>query len=259
MVRQKRQARRTVVLEPVLETGPAGFTLWAVAEPESYGFMPLNGALGPAEIGTAVMHIARCNDIDPTLDDRPPRPAGPLAAFLHGLLTLDDLFVAGGLRVTDTASGAVLVPGCCGGLEDWRGWLSLVDDSDHRGRRGDGSLPSFGHDPSPLAERVGGTVRLTVDAERDDSPVIELPVTELRRLLGEAERELAAFLAAASLWATRHLPAAYAAPVAAALARALDLPVRRGNGVAPPGTVGGGPPAVKEAHDDQSRTQGRHP
>lgn len=110
-----------------------------------------------------------------------------------------------------------------------------------------------------LAERVGGTVRLTVDAERDDSPVIELPVTELRRLLGEAERELTAFLAAASLWATRHLPAAYAAPVAAALARALDLPVRRGNGVAPPGTVGGGPPAVKEAHDDQSRTQGRHP
>lgn len=217
MGRRKGEARRSVVLEPVLETGPTGFTLWAVAEPESYGFLPLSGALGPAEIGTAVMRVAQYNDIDTEHDDHPPRPSDPLGAFLHGLLTMDDLLAAGGLRVTDTASGTVLVPGCCAGLEDWRDWLSLVDGDSHD------SLPFLGHDPDPLAERIGDTVRLTVDAEHDDSPVIELTVTELRHLLAGAERDLDAFLAAASRWATRHLPDTYASSVAAALARALDL------------------------------------
>lgn len=76
---RKGQARRPVVLEPVLVTGPTGFTLWAVAEPKSYGFMPLSGALRPAEIGTAVMRIARCNDVACEDDDRPPRPSARAA------------------------------------------------------------------------------------------------------------------------------------------------------------------------------------
>ncbi|MFD5892977.1 hypothetical protein [Streptomyces sp. NPDC060366] len=203
--------------EPVLQVyGSDGFALWAVAESDSYGLMPLTGALQPIEIGTAVRRIAQCNDIDPEHDeDRPPRPADPLAGFLHGLLTMDDLYASGGLRFTDTASGTVLVPGCCTGLEEWRGWLGVVDGE------GDGAA-EFGHDPAPRAERLGDTVRLTVDADRDDGPVIELPVTELGRLLASVERDLTAFLATASLWATRHLP--HATPVTAALARALDLP-----------------------------------
>ncbi|MEV8366537.1 hypothetical protein [Streptomyces niveus] len=180
--------------------------------------MPLSGTLGAAEIGMAVMLVVGCNDIDPERDDRPPRPGDPLGAFLHGLLTMDDLFAAGGLRVTDTASGTVLLPGCCAGLEDWRGWLSLVDDDSR------GSPPYLGHDPDPLAERVGDTVRLTVDAERDDSPVIELDVTDLRHLLTGVERDLYGFLSSATTWATRHLPRHHASPVVAALARAVDLP-----------------------------------
>lgn len=109
------------------------------------------------------------------------------------------------------------MPGCCAGLEEWRGWLSLVDDDDPD------SPPFLGHDPDPLAERLGNTIRLTVDADHDDSPVIELPVTELRRRLTGVERDLTAFLATASLWATRHLPPPYATPVTTALARALSL------------------------------------
>lgn len=41
----------------------------------------------------------------------------------------------------------------------------------------------------PLPERLGDTVRLTVDAGQDDSLVIELSVTELRRLLAGAEKD----------------------------------------------------------------------
>ncbi|MET9408615.1 hypothetical protein ABZX90_23030 [Streptomyces sp. NPDC002935] len=75
---------------------------------------------------------------------------------------------------------------------------------------------------SPIAERFGDVVRLTVNAERSDSPVIELSVTELRHLLASAERDLVNFPALAADWASRlpdHCPA-----VTTALARALDLP-----------------------------------
>ncbi|MGW1794665.1 hypothetical protein ACWCQN_01360 [Streptomyces sp. NPDC001984] len=204
-----------IVMQPVLEIrAPDGFDLWPVAEIKSFGFLPLRGELSPAEVGTAVMRIASCNDIDPD-GDRPPRPAGALDSFLHGLLTFDNLFAAGGLQVTDNSAGVTFLPGCCDGLEDWRDWHQFVDD---------GSLLGFGHDPvSPIAERFGDTVRLTVNADQSDSPVIELSVTELRHLLTGAERDLVDFHALAADWASRHLPG-HCAPVTAALARVLDLP-----------------------------------
>jgi len=143
------------------------------------------------------------------------RPADPLGSFLHGLLTFDTLFAAGGLRVTDSATGAAFLPGCCNGLEDWREWHQVLDDC---------GQAWFGHDPDPRAERHGENVRLTVDAEQNDSPVIELLATDLRRLLVGAEHDLASFLALAADWAAQNLPR-HAAPVTAALARALDLPI----------------------------------
>ncbi|WP_405674789.1 hypothetical protein OG292_02930 [Streptomyces sp. NBC_01511] len=202
-------------MQPVLEINtPDGFDLWPVAEVVPFSFLPLSGELSPAEVGTAMMRIAGCNDIDPD-GDRPPRPSDPLDSFLHGLLTFENLFAAGGLRVTDDSTGITFLPGCCDGLEDWRDWHRLVDG---------GGLLGFGHDPvSPVAERFGGIVRLTVNAEQSDSPVIEVSVVELRHLLAGAERDLADFLALAADWVHQHLPGHYAS-VTAALARVLDLP-----------------------------------
>ncbi|MEV5595361.1 hypothetical protein [Streptomyces sp. NPDC052496] len=202
-------------MQPVLEIyAPDGFGLWPVAEVESFGFLALSGDLSPAEVETAVMRIASCNDLAPD-GDRPHRPADALGSFLHGLLTFDSLFAAGGLRVTDNSTGVTFLPGCCDGLGEWRDWHQFVDG---------GMLLGFGHDPlSPVAERFGDTVRLTVNADQSDSPVIELSVTQLRDLLAGAERDLAGFLARAADWVSRHLPD-HCAPVVAALARVLDLP-----------------------------------
>lgn len=206
---------QVIVLQPVLETcATDGFALWPVAEPGACGFLPLSGALSAAEVGTAVMRIAECNSVDLEGDGRPQRSADPLGHFLRGLLTLDELFVAGGLRVTDTTTGVVLSPGCCNGLDERGDWLEVIDGA---GRA------SFGHDPSPFAERAGDVVRLTVDAEQQGSPVIELPLTDLRGLIADAERDLIAFLHLAAEWAALHLRD-YAEPVRTALARALDLP-----------------------------------
>ncbi|WTX00287.1 hypothetical protein OG216_06775 [Streptomycetaceae bacterium NBC_01309] len=202
-------------MHPVLEVHPPpeGFALWPVAEIASMSYLPLNGALSPAEVGTAVMRIAECNDIDPEHDDRPPRPADPLGSFLHGLLTFDNLFAAGGMRVTDSSRGATFLPGCCSGLEDWPDWREVVDGSGHA---------CFGHDPDPCAERLGDTVRLTVDAGRSDSPVIEVSVAELRNLLDGAERDLTNFLALAAEWVSRYLPG-HRAGVMGALGRVLAV------------------------------------
>ncbi|MFI1968490.1 hypothetical protein BLA24_05410 [Streptomyces cinnamoneus] len=206
-----------IVLQPVLEIQSRdGFALWPVAALEPYTFLPLSGALSQAEVGTAVMSIAACNDMDPEGDDGPlsQRATDPLGAFLHGLLTMDPLFASGGLRMTDTATGVTLLPGCCNGLEERGDWGEVLD--------GDG-WASFGHDPSPVAERLGGTVRLTVDAEQDDSPVIETTVTGLRPLLAGVERDLTDFLRLVDAWAARHLPD-HAVPVTTALVRALAPP-----------------------------------
>lgn len=218
-------------MQPVLETyRPDDFSLWPVAEPlrpapegQSLGYLALSGRLTPAEVGTALMLIARCNDIDPDPDaghDRPPRPADPLDSFLHGLLTIDCLFASGGLRAVDSWTGVTLLPGCCSGLEDWRDVYDVLD--------GTGQV-FLGHDPDAVVQLSGSgdSVRLVVDIERSDSPVIELPAVELRRLLDGVGRDLADFLALAADWARVHLPD-HAEPVIDALARVLV--VRPGDG-----------------------------
>ncbi|WP_327687000.1 hypothetical protein [Streptomyces sp. NBC_00467] len=202
-------------MQPVLEISAADdFALWPVGEHESYGYLVLNGELTPAEVGTAVMRIADCNDFEPE-QEHGPCPTDPLGTFLHGLLTMPDLFAAGGLRVTDNATDTVFVePGCCNGLETWRDWLDVLD--------GTGNA-YFGHDPSSMAERVGDIVRLTLDAYgTDGTPVIELSPDHVRRLVTGAQQDLQDFLGLAGTWTEQHLPA-HAAAVTASLARALNL------------------------------------
>ncbi|WP_337999725.1 hypothetical protein [Streptomyces murinus] len=203
-----------IVMQPVLEIFAADdFALWPVGEHESYGYLVLDGELTPAEVGTAVMRIADCNNFEPEEDG--PCPTDPLDAFLHGLLTMPDPFAAGGFRVTDRATDTVFVePGCCNGLETWRDWREVLDGT---------GCSYFGHDPSSAAERVGDNVRLTLDADaKGGSPVIELPVDQVRALVTGAEADLRHFHSLAGTWAEQHLPA-HAAAVTVALARALDL------------------------------------
>ncbi|MFD9789116.1 hypothetical protein ACFWYX_34965 [[Kitasatospora] papulosa] len=202
-------------MQPVLEiSAAADFALWPVSEHESYGYLVLNGELTPAEVGTAVMQIAVCNDLEPQ-EEHGPCPNDPLGTFLHGLLTMPDVFAAGGFRVTDNATDTVFVePGCCNGLETWRDWLEVLNGT---------GFSYFGHDPSSMAERLGDIVRLTLDAhETYSSPVIELSVDQIRTLVTGAQQDLQDFLSLAETWAEQHLPT-HTAAVTAAVARALDL------------------------------------
>ncbi|GAA1446144.1 hypothetical protein GCM10009602_32060 [Nocardiopsis tropica] len=211
-----RQTPGMIVVHPVVELHfRGGFSLWPVGEPAVFDFLRLHGGMSPVDIGTAVMLIVACNDVEDLFPgEGPPRPADPLDGFLHPLLTTDQLFVAGGMRITDTATGAALLPGCCCDLNEWRDWLDYLDE---RSRRLD-----LGHDPFPLVEVSGGTARLTPDQEQRDSPVIETSAPGLRRLVAGAEDDLTGFLRSAEAWAEQYLPGR-SAQVTAALGRALDV------------------------------------
>ncbi|MEE1782477.1 hypothetical protein PUR71_06010 [Streptomyces sp. SP17BM10] len=201
-------------MQPVLETAaPADFGLWPIGTFTPHGFVVVDGATAPADLGTALASIAQGTV---PLDGDAPDPAeadDPVGAFLSGLLTSPYPYAPGGFRVTDTGTGTVFDPGCCNGLDEWREWLEVLD--------GDGT-GGFGHGPTPLAQRRGDVVRLTVDMDlKQDSPVIEVPVDELRALVARAEQDLRDFVGRAGRWAERHLPD-HAAAIAAALARIPD-------------------------------------
>ncbi|MFE5051292.1 hypothetical protein ACFRAI_33860 [Streptomyces sp. NPDC056637] len=206
-----------ITVRPVLEIPcRLGFDLWPVSGAEPYTFLALDGHLAPDEVGTAVMAVAACNDVDPT-DGLPPPPDDPLGGFLHGLLTMDPLFAAGGLQVVDSDTGTRLVPGCCSGLEDRGDWWEVLD--------GGVSVAWFGHDPSPAAELHGSFVRLTVDSAADSSQRIDVSSAELRHLLAGVEKDLVDFLGLAAGWGAEHLPDHWER-LGDALAQALAMPPR---------------------------------
>ncbi|MHA7133808.1 hypothetical protein [Oerskovia turbata] len=198
-----------ITLRPVLEVPrDERFSLWPVA-PTGW-FLELDGSLAPAEVGAAVRAVAAVF----SSEAGQPVPEGQVERFLEGMLTAEHVFVFGGLRMEDDSTGVVVAPGCCSSLDEWREWFGLLD----------GKGVDLGHSPSPGGELVDGVVRLTVDVEHADSPTIEVPAVEVRRLLAGVERDLTGFVAAVSVWAGRHAPSR-AADLVTVLARALDVPV----------------------------------
>ncbi|MGW7004520.1 hypothetical protein ACWGCW_17290 [Streptomyces sp. NPDC054933] len=180
-----------IVIQPVLETGAlADFEFWPVAEQPPYHLMPLSGALGAAEVGTVVATIAGYNS-----SRGHSGPASPAASFLSPLLHTEGFIAPGGLRIQDTGTGTAVAPGCCCGLEGWRGWLEVAD----------GREMWLGHDPTPWTEHLGETVRLHPDGERP-GPMMEIPRARLSRLLTTVQQDLADFLLLIAAWAEQHSP-----------------------------------------------------
>ncbi|MEW1866461.1 hypothetical protein AB0399_39840 [Streptomyces sp. NPDC088194] len=215
-----------VEMDAVVEVaGQVGAAPWEVASGvPAYGWVRVSGRMTAAEVGTVLATMAVYGGL---LGDE--GAAVGAAELVRGLLAVEKVIAPGGLRVRDEGTGAVVVPGCCSGLEDWREWCEVADG---------GEGPWLGHDPAPWFERDGAVVRVWPDGPvvgpavvgPQVGPPVEIAPSELPGLLAGVQRELRGFLARTEEWAARHAPG-----LGASLVAKLDADLGVGGGMALPG------------------------
>lgn len=164
--------------------------LWPVVLAEPYSWMPIDGRCSDAEVGLFVSGLTSGLEVV--------EPAGPqdvVAQLLAHLLTVDVLIQSGGLRLTDTVTGAVVVPGCCAGLEDWREWADVLK----------GTSPWLGHDPTPEVEIGVDELRVWQDCGtyRRAAESVVVPRSLFPGLLNGVHRDLVDFLSRVQTWTER--------------------------------------------------------
>ncbi|TMR98361.1 hypothetical protein [Nonomuraea basaltis] len=179
-----------VIIEVVLETYDAvDFTAWPIAEPSNARLLTLSGRMSPADVGTAMAVIFSYNNIPVT------HAADLTEAHLERhLAEAEGLIAPGGLRFRDTTTGVSISPGCCFGLENWRGWWDVT-----RGQK-----PWLGHDPTPHITHVAHVIQLR--QHDGDPPSIEITRGELSSLLTTAQQHFSGFLDLARQWAATTTP-----------------------------------------------------
>ncbi|MCW3818261.1 hypothetical protein ONA91_27805 [Micromonospora sp. DR5-3] len=191
---------RAVVEVPAFDETPA----WPVGAPTAGAWLALHAGGTPEEAGLFVATLADGLDMD---------PAGGRAEAVDAVLREDRLVVAGGLHLTDTATGVTVLPGCCAGLEDWREWtLALA-----------GGSPWLGHDPSPEIEALDDRLRVWQDAARHTGAYVDLSRVRLAELLVGVQRDLTGFLARLDDWARSSGLGSRAGSLVAAVDRSLAV------------------------------------
>lgn len=144
-------------------------------------YLHLSGRMTRGEVDAALAAIAEYGS--------GAEETGPVR--LQAVLDKKMIVMAGGLEVRDDATGVRIHPGCCAGLEDWRGWAGLLG----------GTVPWLGHSPTPGVEFAGGVVRLRQDEEVPDGPVCAVALADLPELLEGVRRDLSGFLGLVRAWA----------------------------------------------------------
>jgi hypothetical protein len=172
--------RDVLISEAVIElTDHAGFTGWPTTQLAGFGHRRLQAGLTVKEIGSVVWSFLDAKHVFEDPD-------------------ADCVTVLGGVRITDTTTGAVLVPGCC---SDLSGRFDLVQCA------ADGAGdPWLGHSPSPAVRFGENKVRFVVDAERTEGVAFTATLDDLRTALDPIEGDLLGFLATLEQWAAVHVP-----------------------------------------------------
>lgn len=169
-----------LIAEAVIElTDHAGFAGWATSRLEGFGYGRLHAHMTAEEVASVVWSFLDANHV---FDD-------PDA---------DGATVLGGVRITDTTTGAVLIPGCC---NDLSGRFELVQCV----AEGAGD-PWLGHGPRPTVQFSGNDVRFVVDTERTEEVAFTATLGEARAALDPIEGDLRGFLDTLGQWAAVHVP-----------------------------------------------------
>jgi hypothetical protein len=199
------------LLEPVVETfNVIGFAAWPVTEPTPDRRLRLSGGMSAEDVGAAIAVMVPQHLLE--THNHP----GQAPDLIRSLTHEECLIATGGLLLTNTATGIIIPPGCCGGVEDWRAWTEISS----------GGQPWLGHSPAPWVEHLDSHVRVWADGgnneiKPDNEPSVLIPLTELADLLHSVQRDLQGFVDAVTHWA-----AGLAPDVAADLVTQLDQSFR---------------------------------
>ncbi len=180
-------AMQAVVEVPAFDAAPPP---WPVAPLPPGSWLALDADCVDEQVGLFVAALADRIDAQPT-EGR--------GEVVDALLAGEQLTVSGGIRVGDSTTGTVVVPGCCAGLEEWREWRQVLS----------GASPWLGHDPSPEVEVVAEFVRVWQDGGgnrhtgRWAGVHVDIPRDALPELLTGVHQDLIGFLDALTAWAGR--------------------------------------------------------
>jgi hypothetical protein len=155
---------------------------WAVLPVPSQALIRLFSGVTDEEIGSIILTACLYNQIEIC-----PSAMETLNSFLEK----EQFVLPGGLQFSEDGQAKV-VPGCCCGLEDWHGWLSVP-----HGNNGVWA----GHDPSPGVEFVDGNIRVWQDEKAEGVEFIDLDDEEMRGLLDKVESDLKGFVIRLGKWA----------------------------------------------------------
>ncbi|MGC4042523.1 MAG: hypothetical protein QM758_01820 [Armatimonas sp.] len=163
-----------ISLKPVVEMlSFAGEHPWETANFNKGFFLPISEHLSLPEIG-AVMALLMAYHRKESLAD---------------VVAAEVLVLPGGVGVYADEE-LIAFPGCCCGLESWRGWESFFDT---------GETPWCGHDPeSELTKKANSVTILHINGNTKKE--VDLSFQEYRRNLITIEKSLQGFVFALEAW-----------------------------------------------------------
>jgi hypothetical protein len=158
-----------------------GVAPWPTVSECAGAYMRIFPGLSSEEIGSLVIKACLYNQTEIH-----PNATETLQAFM----TNDGFVLPGGLRFIE-GERVKIIPGCCGGLEDWREWLDVPHGK---------NTVWAGHDPSPQVEYFDNHVRIWQDEKAEGVDSIEFELLEMEVLLAGVALDLHGFLVCLENW-----------------------------------------------------------
>ncbi|NEP02468.1 MAG: hypothetical protein F6K58_28240 [Symploca sp. SIO2E9] len=156
---------------------------WSKTLSNSFGWIRLSEHTTELEIGSVLAQLVNYNHLE---------NHGEAKEVLGRILSAHSLILPGGIQVR-AASGKVINPGCCCGLEGWRDWLRFLKT---------GQSPWLGHGPNAWVERAGNLVRVWSD-NRAKAFHIDFERSHFEAQLSKVQQDLSAFLPQVETWAAK--------------------------------------------------------
>jgi hypothetical protein len=167
-----------LMMTAVIETSLLGEPpKWNVSDHLPSSWLRLWGGNSNEEVGRFVYELAKYNSLELERST---------TEILQSIVESEYLVLAGGLLIQN---GEVeIIPGCCGGIEDWREWYGIPD----------GHFPWLGHEPGAWVEKFKDVVRIWGDTESTFH--LDIPMQQIDLQLESVRQDMQQFLKCCADW-----------------------------------------------------------